>query len=247
MLSITPMAVAALPVSPKPGSSAPPEPVGIVVVVVAVVGVVVDVVVDVVVVDGLVVVVVEVVVVVLVVDVVVVDGLVVVVVEVVGVVVLVVLVDVVVVIVVVFTVKTPDVTTFPIGVLTEIGPVVAPAGTVALITLSFTTVKVVTLVPLNLTFVAFVNHFPTTVTVLPTSPFFGAKLLIIGGSSVKLVAETAVPIGVLTEIGPVVAPTGTMALITALFTTVNVVAFTPLNRTAVAPRKPLPTIITVVP
>ena len=48
----------------------------------------------------------------------------------------------------------------------------------------------------------------------------------------------------MTEMGPVVAPVGTVAVIRVLLFTVNVVAETPLNFTEVAPVKPVPVITT---
>jgi len=62
----------------------------------------------------------------------------------------------------------------------------------------------------------------------------------------KFVVDVAVPYGVVTEIGPVVAPRGTVALITKLLNTVNV-AGVPLKVTEVAPEKYLPTSVTIVP
>ena len=67
-----------------------------------------------------------------------------------------------------------------------------------------------------------------------------------GGGTVKLNADDIVPLGVVTETGPVVAPTGTVALITKLLSTVKV-AGVALNVTAVAPVKPLPTMVTLEP
>jgi hypothetical protein len=101
----------------------------------------------------------------------------------------------------------------PPGVTTLIFPVVAPAGTTAPIKVDDLTVKLA-LTPLNLTEVAPVKFVPVIFTVLPTEPFMGAKLVIVGGSTtVKLVALVAVPPGAVTAIGPVVAPAGTVAVI----------------------------------
>jgi hypothetical protein len=65
-------------------------------------------------------------------------------------------------------------------------------------------------------------------------------------TTVKAVTEVAVPLGVITEIGPVVAPGGTVAVIRVTEFTVNV-AVTLLNMTAVAPKKSVPVIVTIVP
>ena len=68
------------------------------------------------------------------------------------------------------------------------------------------------LTPLNLTAVAPVKVVPLIVTVAPTAPLVGVKPVIVGaGMTVKLVALVAVPPGVMTLTGPVVAPVGTVA------------------------------------
>ena len=57
-----------------------------------------------------------------------------------------------------------------------------------------------------------VKFVPLIVTLVPTGPLVGAKLVIVGaGMTVKLVALVAVPPGVVTLTGPVVAPVGTLA------------------------------------
>src|SRR4051812_18464416 len=72
---------------------------------------------------------------------------------------------------------------------------------------------------------------------METVPWAGAA------AGVKLAALLVVPIPVVTEIGPAVAPAGTTAVIWAAESTVNV-AFKPLNFTAVAPVKFAPLITT---
>ena len=53
---------------------------------------------------------------------------------------------------------------------------------------------------------------PLSVTLAPTGPLAGAKLVIVGaGMTVKLLALVAAPPGVVTLSGPVVAPAGTVA------------------------------------
>jgi hypothetical protein len=73
------------------------------------------------------------------------------------------------------------------------------------------------------------------VTIVPTGPDGGVKLLMMGGVdpvvTTKLVLLVAVPSGVVTVMGPVVAPAGTVAVICVLLLTVKVAA-TPLKRTA---------------
>jgi hypothetical protein len=87
---------------------------------------------------------------------------------------------------------------------------------------------------------------PVIVTVVPAGPLVGSKLLM-PFRTVKLSVLAAVPEGVVTLTGPVVAPSGTAALIDPADRTVKLVAFTPLKLTAVAPVKVLPEILTIVP
>jgi hypothetical protein len=136
----------------------------------------------------------------------------------------------------------------PAGVTTVILPVVAPAGTVAVIFVDELTVKVAE-TPANLTAVAPVKLVPLIVTEVPTGPLFGEKDVIVGAPvavTLKFVELVSVPPGVVTEIFPVVAPTGTVAVIFVEEFTVNV-ADVPLNLTAVAPVKLVPVIVTVAP
>jgi hypothetical protein len=134
----------------------------------------------------------------------------------------------------------------PPGVLTLSGPVVAPAGTVAWIAVAELTVKLA-LSPLKLTAVAPVKFVPLIVTLVPTGPLVGVKPVIVGaGITVKLVALVAVPPGVVTRSGPVVAPVGTVAWIAVAEVTVKL-ALTVLNVTAVAPVKFVPLIVTLLP
>jgi hypothetical protein len=72
----------------------------------------------------------------------------------------------------------------PEGVITLIGPVVAPAGTVAVICVSEFTVYVPA-VPLNMTAVASVNPLPLIVTDVPTGPLEGLKPVINGPAAPK--------------------------------------------------------------
>ena len=62
---------------------------------------------------------------------------------------------------------------------------------------------------------------PVTTTLLPGDPLAGLKEVITGGNKMtKSVAEVPVPAGVVTDIFPVVAPAGTLALICVADTTV---------------------------
>ena len=68
----------------------------------------------------------------------------------------------------------------PPGVVTAMGPVVAPAGTVALTWVDESTVKAAS-VPLNVTPVAPFRFVPVRVTEVPTWPDVGVKLVWVGG------------------------------------------------------------------
>ena len=100
----------------------------------------------------------------------------------------------------------------PPGVVTAMGPLVAPAGTVAVIEVSDTKVKAVAAVPSNLTLppvtTAPVKPVPVRVTEEPIAPLAGAKPVSVGTGEVVTVKEdglAAVPDGVVTVIGPAVA------------------------------------------
>src|SRR5439155_3983323 len=109
----------------------------------------------------------------------------------------------------------------PAGVVTLNGPVVAPAGTAVWIAVSDVTLNVA-LTPLNATAVAPLKLVPVIVTLIPTAPLVGAKLVIVVDPSEKLVALVAVPAGVVTLSGPVVALAGTVVWIAVSDVTVNV-------------------------
>src|SRR6476469_4182382 len=120
------------------------------------------------------------------------------------------------------------------------GPLAAVAGTVVLIWVVEATVKVA-LVPLKATAVAPVRLVPVIVTAVPAPPLVGLKMVIVGvgPGSVKLVL-------LVTVIGPVLAPAGTVVLIWVGEATVKV-ALVPLKATAVAPVRLVPVIVTAVP
>src|SRR6185436_17543026 len=145
------------------------------------------------------------------------------------------------------TVKSPALVAVPPGVVTLILPVVAPAGTVVLICVLDTTLKVAA-VPLKLTLVVPVKADPVMVTTAPTRPLVGENEEIVGagGMTVKSPALVAVPPGVVTLILPVVAPAGTVVLICVLDTTLKVAAV-PLKLTLVVPVKADPVMVTTAP
>lgn len=144
-----------------------------------------------------------------------------------------------------YTVKLVALVAVPADVVTTIGPVVASAGTVAVILMAELTVKVVAEMPLKLTDVAPVKLAPLIVTLAPAGPLVGEKL-VIRGATTKFAALVAVPPAVVTLMGPVVALAGTVAVIWVLEFTVNVAAV-PLNLTDVTPKKPEPVIVTGMP
>src|SRR6266508_2299309 len=147
------------------------------------------------------------------------------------------------------TVKVVALVPVPAGVVTLILPVTAPTGTVTLIWVAEFTAKLAPTPP-NRTAVAPVKAVPVIVTAVPVLPLVGENEEILGAAlvTVKFVALVAVPPDVVTVIRPVVAPDGTFVSIRVPWAfTVNDAAATPLNRTAVAPPKPLPLIRTEVP
>jgi hypothetical protein len=140
----------------------------------------------------------------------------------------------------------------PAGVVTVMRPVLAPLGTVALINVSEATENVGAVTPLNVTLLAPAKCVPVIDTLVPTGPLVGANDEIVGAAggvvvTVKAIVLVPVPPLVVTAIGPVVAPLGTVALIAVSEATENVVAITPLKVILLAPVKPVPTIDTFVP
>ena len=68
------------------------------------------------------------------------------------------------------------------------------------------------LTALKVTEVAPVKFVPLMVTLVPTGPLVGAKLVSVGGgTTVNALLLVTFPPGVVTLIGPVVAPAGTVA------------------------------------
>src|SRR5205807_474774 len=111
------------------------------------------------------------------------------------------------------TVKLPELLAVPSGVMTLMGPLEAPAGTLAWIAVAELTVKLAPVAP-NCTAVAPMKFAPLIVTLVPAGPLPGVKLVIVGGlSTVKLLELLAEPPGVVTLMGPLEAPAGTLAWI----------------------------------
>jgi hypothetical protein len=141
----------------------------------------------------------------------------------------------------------------PLGVVTAIGPVLAPVGTRAVTLVSELNVTFVDAVPLKVTAVTPVKPVPVMETFAPTGPLVGVNDVTVGALpppplvTVKVEALAPVPPGVVTAIGPVCAPVGTVAWSSVAESTWKVVAATPPNVTAVAPVKALPVTSTFVP
>ena len=101
--------------------------------------------------------------------------------------------------------------------VTEIEPVAAPVGTIAVILVEVDAVTTA-VVPLNLTvlFVAVVPSklVPVIVTLVPTGPLVGLKLAIVGGGDITVKSDVLVIVSplIVMEIGPVVAPAGTFTV-----------------------------------
>jgi hypothetical protein len=129
-------------------------------------------------------------------------------------------------------------------VVTPIAPVVALAGTVAVICVLESTTNVA-LMPLNRTDVTPAKLAPAIATLEPGMPVAGVNP-VIRGAAMKLAVLAAVPMGVATRIGPVVASAGTTAVIRVpVF--IEKVAEAPLNVTDVAPAKLVPLMVTLIP
>jgi hypothetical protein len=143
------------------------------------------------------------------------------------------------------TVKLVELVAVPFRLVTEMGPEVAPGGTVAVICVDEFTVKDAEVL-LNLTPVTLVKFVPTITTEVPTGPLPGENEEIVGAPAtvtVKFDELVAVPLGLVTVIGPVNAPEGTMAVIWVDESIVKV-ADVFLNLTSLTPVKFVPVIVT---
>jgi len=134
----------------------------------------------------------------------------------------------------------------PPGAMTDIGPVVAPAGTVAEMEVELMTMKEA-VVPLKVTDVVPLKPEPWMETTVPTGPDEGLKEVMIGGGiTVNMEALLANPPGVNTWNKPVVAPIGMVAAICVALTTEKGME-EPLSLRSVAPVKFKPVMVTDVP
>ena len=125
-------------------------------------------------------------------------------------------------------------------------PAAAVAGTVAVIRVGESTVKLAAGTPPNSTDLVPSRLAPASVTRVPAMPTAGAKELI-EGVGLKLLLLQPRPFGVVTPMVPTVAVGGTVAVISADESTVKLVAATPSNATAVASVKFAPSIVTWLP
>src|SRR5438045_1995858 len=126
-------------------------------------------------------------------------------------------------------------------------PVPAPTGTVAVIWVGAWTVNTDGEL-LKLTLVAPAKLTPIMVTIVPTFPLAGEKPEMTGVVlTVKFNALVAVPAGVVTLIGPVAAPAGTVVTSCVLELMVKLTASTTPNRIEVVLLNFVPTIVTLVP
>jgi hypothetical protein len=134
----------------------------------------------------------------------------------------------------------------PPGVVTAIGPLVAPAGTIAVIWPAESTVKPACL-PLNFTAVAPVKLVPLTTTAVPT-PRSGETPVIVGATcTVSAFALVAKPPPFTTTMEPLVALSGTIAVILVAELTLEVAGEEPLKVTSNAPVKLTPWMTTLRP
>ena len=152
----------------------------------------------------------------------------------------------------VITVKLLVLVAVPPGVVTVILPLVAFAGTVAVIWVAEFTVNVA-LTPLNLTEVVVkpvpLKFVPVMTTDVPTGPEVGVNEVMVGAGAavtVKFEELVAVPLGLDTRIRPLVAVAGTVAVIWVAELIANV-ADTLANLTEVTVEKFVPVMTTDVP
>ena len=109
------------------------------------------------------------------------------------------------------TVNTALLLALPPAVVTEILPVFAPVGKVAMIVVPEFTAKLVAFTPPNLTAVAPTNPEPVIVTWVPIGPLVGAMPVITGTTKSPWML-VSVPDGVVTVTNPVVPSDGTSAV-----------------------------------
>lgn len=113
----------------------------------------------------------------------------------------------------------------PTVLVTRTGPVEAPNGTMASIWPSDWTLKKPERTPLNVTLLVPVNAVPEIVTRVPCPPDVGFNEEIVGADAertLNVAAEEEVPPIAETAMGPLAAPSGTVAVICPSLFTVNI-------------------------
>jgi len=137
--------------------------------------------------------------------------------------------------------------TLPAALVTVIGPVVPPVGTLVVTVVPEASTVKVAATPLKSTEVVPRKLVPVRLTVSPTFPKLGLKLVTVGDRiTVKLVVAVALPAGLVRVTCPVVAPVGTTAVMLVAETTVKVAGL-PLKLTAVVVLRLVPVSVTTVP
>jgi hypothetical protein len=134
----------------------------------------------------------------------------------------------------------------PLAVEMLMTPETAPVGTVARTCVEETNEKLVAATPPKRTAVAPVRFVPVIVTTVPTGPLVGVKLVMVGVGTVTINEDVLVaePLDVVTVICPVAAPAGTVTMICVAVLEVIVPFTPPPKRTAVAPVRFVPVIVT---
>jgi hypothetical protein len=128
-----------------------------------------------------------------------------------------------------------------------IGPLTASAGTVAVICVGESRVKVtVAAEPAKPTALTELRLVPVIVSGAPGATAVGANDVMVG-SPAKSALAVAVPAGVVIVIGPPVTPVGTVAVTCVADSTLNDAAGVAPKRTAVAPARFAPVSLTTVP
>ncbi len=109
----------------------------------------------------------------------------------------------------------PEQPSIPSPTLTQMGPVAAPAGagTVSCVAVAEVARACPPLKLTSLSIAVGLKFVPVIVTMVPTGPLVGVKLVMVGRGTVKLLLEQPDWPPVSTQIGPVEAPDGTDATI----------------------------------
>ncbi len=149
------------------------------------------------------------------------------------------------------TVKTPVCTSLQPVLLSVIGPVTAPAGTVVTIWVPLFVMIVAATLLLNLTAVTPFRFVLVIVTVVPAGPLAGLMPLTVGQAVVEVTVKTGVATllhpALLIVIAPLAAPVGTMTMICVSVSEVIVAVTLLVNFTLLTPVKFAPVMVTLLP